>query len=99
MSDALHFVLSMSAAFSVCGRAPDDRDIRYSMTDALTTDAIITSAVRSRIAGESELPPQNFEIQTDAGIVRPRGAAPLTSELLTPATPELLLPLQPECLN
>ena len=26
-------------------------------------------AVRSRIAGESELPPQNFEIQTDAGIV------------------------------
>ena len=145
MPDALHLVLSLLAAFAVCGRAPDDRDIRYSMTQAtvqqscaeckiaqtlafrlksanpywngfvlcpsemsypaeadfseqlrggmllrfefglivvestsspeplqptaLTTDAIITSAVRSRIAGESELPPQNFEIQTDAGIV------------------------------
>jgi hypothetical protein len=36
---------------------------------ALTTDAIITSSVRSKIAGQSQLPARNFEIQTDDGIV------------------------------
>jgi len=36
---------------------------------ALTTDAIITSSVRSRIAAQTQLPSQNFEIQTDAGVV------------------------------
>jgi hypothetical protein len=36
---------------------------------ALTTDAIITSSVRSKIAGQSQLPPRNFEIQTDDGVV------------------------------
>jgi hypothetical protein len=36
---------------------------------ALTTDAIITSSVRSKIAGQSELPPGDFEIQTDDGVV------------------------------
>jgi hypothetical protein len=35
---------------------------------ALTTDAIITSSVRSKIA-DSQLLPQNFQIQTDAGVV------------------------------
>jgi hypothetical protein len=34
----------------------------------LTTDAIITSSVRSKIA-DSQLLPQNFQIQTDAGVV------------------------------
>jgi hypothetical protein len=36
---------------------------------ALTTDAIITSSVRSKLAGESRLSPENFVIQTDDGIV------------------------------
>jgi hypothetical protein len=36
---------------------------------ALTTDAIITSSIRSKIAGLSQLVPGNFEIQTDAGVV------------------------------
>ena len=36
---------------------------------ALTTDAIITSSVRSKIAGESQLSAENFEIQTDDGVV------------------------------
>jgi hypothetical protein len=36
---------------------------------ALTTDAIITSSVRSNIAAQSLLPIQNFEIETDGGIV------------------------------
>jgi hypothetical protein len=36
---------------------------------ALTTDAIITSSVRSKIAGQSQLPPGDFEIQTDDGVV------------------------------
>jgi hypothetical protein len=36
---------------------------------ALTTDAIITSSVRSNIAAQSVLPIQNFEIETDGGIV------------------------------
>jgi hypothetical protein len=36
---------------------------------ALTTDAIITSSVRSKIEGQAKLPAQNFEIQTDAGVV------------------------------
>ena len=36
---------------------------------ALTTDAIITSAVRSKIAAQPELPSENFEIQTDSGVV------------------------------
>jgi hypothetical protein len=36
---------------------------------ALTTDAIITSSVRSKIAGQSQLLLQNFQIQTDAGVV------------------------------
>ena len=36
---------------------------------ALTTDAIITSSVRSTIAGQSRLTPADFEIQTDAGVV------------------------------
>lgn len=35
----------------------------------LTTDAIITSALRSKIAGQSQLPPGDFEIQTDDGVV------------------------------
>jgi BON domain len=35
----------------------------------LTTDAIITSSVRSKIAGQSQLPPGDFEIQTDDGVV------------------------------
>jgi hypothetical protein len=39
---------------------------------ALTTDAIITSSVRSNIAAQSLLPIQNFEIETDGGIVRIR---------------------------
>jgi hypothetical protein len=36
---------------------------------ALTTDAIITSSVRSKIAGQSQLPTGDFEIQTDDGVV------------------------------
>jgi hypothetical protein len=40
-----------------------------SQPTALTTDAIITSSVRSRIAAQSELAAQHFEIQTDAGVV------------------------------
>ena len=36
---------------------------------ALTTDAIITSSVRSKIAGQTQLPPGDFEIQTDDGVV------------------------------
>jgi hypothetical protein len=36
---------------------------------ALTTDAIITSSVRSKIAGQSQLPPGDFDIQTDDGVV------------------------------
>ena len=36
---------------------------------ALTTDAIITSSVRSKITSQSHLPPGNFQIQTDDGIV------------------------------
>jgi hypothetical protein len=36
---------------------------------ALTTDAIITSSVRSKIAGQSQLAPGYFEIQTDDGVV------------------------------
>jgi BON domain len=36
---------------------------------ALTTDAIITASVRSKIAGRSQLPPRDFEIQTDDGVV------------------------------
>jgi hypothetical protein len=36
---------------------------------ALTTDAIITSSVRSKIAGQSQLPPGDFEVQTDDGVV------------------------------
>ena len=36
---------------------------------ALTTDAIITASLRSKIAGQSQLPPGDFEIQTDDGIV------------------------------
>lgn len=36
---------------------------------ALTTDAIITASVRSKIAGESQLSSGNFEIQTDDGVV------------------------------
>jgi hypothetical protein len=36
---------------------------------ALTTDAIITSSVKSKIAGQSQLTPGYFEIQTDDGVV------------------------------
>jgi hypothetical protein len=36
---------------------------------ALTTDAIITSSVRSKIVDQSQFPPRNFEIQTDDGVV------------------------------
>lgn len=36
---------------------------------ALTTDAIITSSVRSKIAGQPQLPLRDFEIQTDDGVV------------------------------
>jgi hypothetical protein len=36
---------------------------------ALTIDAIITSSVKSKIAGQSQLPSRNFEIQTDDGVV------------------------------
>ena len=36
---------------------------------ALTTDAIITSSVKSKIAGQSQLAPGYFEIQTDDGVV------------------------------
>jgi hypothetical protein len=36
---------------------------------ALTTDAIITASVRSKLAGESQLSAGNFEIQTDDGVV------------------------------
>jgi hypothetical protein len=36
---------------------------------ALTTDAIITASLRSRIAGQSHLPSEDIEIQTDDGIV------------------------------
>jgi hypothetical protein len=36
---------------------------------ALTTDAIITSSVRSNIAAQSLLPIQNFDIETDGGVV------------------------------
>jgi osmotically-inducible protein OsmY len=39
---------------------------------ALTTDAIITSSIRSKIAGRSELVPGNFEVETDAGVVKIR---------------------------
>jgi BON domain len=34
-----------------------------------TADAIITSSVRSKIASQSQLPPGDFEIQTDDGVV------------------------------
>ena len=37
---------------------------------ALTTDAIITSSVRSKIAAQAELESQNFRLQTDDGIVK-----------------------------
>jgi hypothetical protein len=48
-----------------------------SQPTALTTDAIITSSVRSKIAAQSELAAQHFEIQTDAGVVtiRAKGAS------------------------
>jgi hypothetical protein len=36
---------------------------------ALTTDAIITSSVRSKMAGQSQLSPGDFAIQTDDGVV------------------------------
>lgn len=36
---------------------------------ALTTDAIITSSIRSKIADRLQLQAQNFDIQTDDGIV------------------------------
>ncbi|MBV8640334.1 MAG: BON domain-containing protein [Verrucomicrobia bacterium] len=36
---------------------------------ALTTDAIITSSVRSKIADQSQLRTRSFEVQTDNGIV------------------------------
>jgi hypothetical protein len=36
---------------------------------ALTTDAIITSSVKSKIAGQPQLAPGYFEIQTDDGVV------------------------------
>jgi hypothetical protein len=36
---------------------------------ALTTDAIITASLRSKIAGQSQLASGDFEIQTDDGIV------------------------------
>jgi hypothetical protein len=36
---------------------------------ALTTDAIITSSIRSRIADGSQLQARNFDIQTDNGVV------------------------------
>jgi hypothetical protein len=36
---------------------------------ALTTDAIITASVRSKIAGQSQLQSGEFEIQTDDGVV------------------------------
>jgi hypothetical protein len=36
---------------------------------ALTTDAIITSSVKSKIADQSQLRTRNFEIQTDNGVV------------------------------
>jgi len=42
---------------------------------ALTTDAVITSSVRSKIAGQSQLPPGDFEIQTDDGVVTIRSKA------------------------
>jgi hypothetical protein len=35
----------------------------------LTTDAIITSSVRSKMAGQSQLSPGDFAIQTDDGVV------------------------------
>ena len=36
---------------------------------ALTTDAIITSSVKSKIANQSQLRTQSFEVQTDNGVV------------------------------
>jgi hypothetical protein len=36
---------------------------------ALTTDAIITSSVKSKIADQSQLRTRNFEVQTDNGVV------------------------------
>jgi hypothetical protein len=36
---------------------------------ALTTDAIITSSVKSKIADQSQLRTRSFEIQTDNGVV------------------------------
>jgi BON domain len=36
---------------------------------ALTTDAIITSSIRSKIADGSQLQARNFDIQTDNGVV------------------------------
>jgi hypothetical protein len=37
---------------------------------AFTTDAIITSSVRSRIAAQPQLESQNFRLQTDDGVVK-----------------------------
>lgn len=39
---------------------------------ALTTDAIITSSVKSKIADQSQLRMRSFEVQTDNGIVKIR---------------------------
>lgn len=36
---------------------------------ALMTDAIITSSVRSKITGQPQLPPEDFEIKADDGVL------------------------------
>ena len=36
---------------------------------ALTTDAIITSSIKSKIADQSQLRTRSFEVQTDNGVV------------------------------
>jgi osmotically-inducible protein OsmY len=36
---------------------------------ALTTDAIITSSVKSKIADQAQLRSRNFEVRTDDGVV------------------------------
>jgi hypothetical protein len=37
---------------------------------ALTADAIITSSIKSRIAAQAQLQAQNFDIETDNGVVK-----------------------------
>jgi len=47
-------------------------DLPASQPTALTTDAIITSSLKSKIADQSQLRTRSFEVQTDNGVVNIR---------------------------